>query len=244
MFTQQLLKTAALGLALSLYSAAAAHVTWTQGNQYDPTAIAVYHLDDIGLTTGAQRADTLIITGGIFGYDDPDYVGADTNSSLPGDNLNGPDLVDKDKEATIEFWLRWDAAPSASSDGIGFRNRNKLRITRHTVTPANDQFAILATHGTFVPAPGFTDWAPVGDEEAPLAEWIHVPVAIDSTSSTFDVPSNHHKYNSGTVARFFPSTATRSESPPTRSPLMRNGGAVSSPFANGRGAGVPSSVQH
>ncbi|MDX1973475.1 MAG: LamG-like jellyroll fold domain-containing protein, partial [Candidatus Sumerlaeia bacterium] len=129
------------------------------------------------------------------------YVGADTNGTLPGDNTLGPDLVDKD--LTIEFWLRWDAAPSTSSVEIGLRSGAKLRITRDTVTPANDQFAIFATHGTFVSAPGFTNWDAVGTEEAPLAEWIHVAVAIDSTGSTFDVPTGHHKYNPGTVARFY-----------------------------------------
>ena len=43
----------------------------------------------------------------------------------------------------------------------------------------------------------------VGTEEAPLNEWIHFAVAIDSTGSTYDVPSGHYKYNAGTVARFY-----------------------------------------
>ena len=214
---------------------ALAHVTWTQPNQFDATAIAMYSLEESTLSTaaflapkagwgsernlviqaptgtgfstvatsaygflgnalrmdGAQRADTLNIVGGNFGYDDPSYTGPDLNGTLPGDNELGPNLVDKD--LTIELWLRWDAAPSASSIEIGFRSGSKLRITRDTVTPANDQFALFATHGTFVSAPGFTNWVDVGDDEAPLGEWIHFAVAIDSAGSTFDVPSGHHR---------------------------------------------------
>ena len=146
---------------------------------------------------GAQRADSTFN----FGYDDPAYVGPDTNGALPGDNTLGPDLVDKDQ--TIEFWLKWDDAPTSSSVEIGLRSGSKLRVTRDTLTPANDQFAIFATHGTFVSAPGFTNWFDVGDDEAPLNEWIHFAVAIDSTGSTYDVLSGHYRYNGGTVARFY-----------------------------------------
>jgi hypothetical protein len=311
-----LLASAALA-ALAVAQPAMAHVTWTQPNQYDATAIAMYSLEETTLGTGdtlapktgwgternlviqaptgtgfssvptsaygflgnalrmdgAQRADTLNIVGGNFGYDDPSYTGPDTNGSLPGDNTLGPDLVDKD--VTIEFWLRWDPAPSASSIEIGFRSGSKLRITRDTVTPANDQFAIFATHGTFVSAPGFTNWVDVGVDEAPLGDWIHFAVAIDSTGSTFDVNSNHHKYNAGSVARFYINGHAFGNAPHTvpidgtldihaESSLLtiRNisgavtidevaiwsadlsdGGTVSNPFANGRGTGVPLSVR-
>lgn len=137
-----------LGLACAAMIASApafAHVNWTQPNQYDASAIAIYRLDDTVFTTGsplavaagwgparnlviqaptgsgfssaatsaygffntglrmdgAQRADTANVVGGNFGYDDPSYVGPDTNGTLPGDNTLGPDLVDKD--VTIEF---------------------------------------------------------------------------------------------------------------------------------------------
>lgn len=146
---------------------------------------------------GTQRADSLAN----FGYDNPSYVGPDLNGALPGDNNNGPDLVDKD--LTIEFWIKWDDAPTSSSVEVGFRSGSKLRISRDTVNPANDEFGILATHGTYVEAPGFTDWVTVGDEEAPLNEWIHFAVAIDSTGSTYNSLTGHYEYNAGTVARFY-----------------------------------------
>lgn len=205
-----------------------------------------------------------------FGYDDPTYVGADLNGSLPGDNNFGPDQVDKD--ATIGFWFKWDPAPTASSFEVGFRSGAKLRITRDTTTPANDQFAIFATHGTFVAAPGFTNWVDVGPSEAPLDEWIHVAVAIDSTGSTYDVPSGHYRYNAGSVARFYLNGHEVGTAPHTvaldglldfhsESSFLeiRNysgsvtidevaiwgtdlsvGGTAASPFANGIGSGVSS----
>lgn len=302
---------AAFLAALALSQPALAHVTWTQVNQYDSTAIAMYHLNDTDTTTGqvldvapgwtaprnlviaapttgpgfasaasgpeAFFGTALRLNGAVradstynAGYDDPAYVGPDTNGTLPGDNTNGPDLVDKD--LTIEFWLKWDPAPSASSIEVGLRSGSKLRITRDTVTPANDQFAVFATHGTFVSAPGFTNWVAVGEEEAPLDEWIHVAVAIDSTGSTFDVPSGHHKYNAGSVARFYlnghavgaaPHTAAldgaldfHSESSLLTIRSLSGAvtidevaiwgtdlsvaGTVAGPFANGRGSGVSS----
>lgn len=232
---------AALLLAIGTSGIAGAHVSWSQTNGYMADGIAVYHLDETLLTTGATLAPAagylatrgLVIqapggTGfsssatsvsGVFGtalrmdgsqradstanvgYDDPTYAGPDTNGSLPGDNTLGPDLVDKN--LTIDFWLKWDPAPSASSIEIGLRSGSKLRITRDTTTPANDQFAIFATHSTFVTAPEFTNWVDVGIDEAPLDEWIHFAVTIESTGSTFDVPSGHHKYNAGTLARFY-----------------------------------------
>jgi hypothetical protein len=134
----------------------------------------------------------------------------------------------------------------------------------------------MATHGTFVSAPGFTNWSDVGDDEAPLGEWIHVAVAIDSTGSTFDVPSNHHKYNPGTVARFYLNGHAVGNAPHTVALdgvldihaegsvlTIRNvsgtanvdevaiwgvdisaGGSVANPFADGRGAGVQTAVEH
>lgn len=303
-------KGALATLVLAVASAAHAHVHWTQVNQYDASAIAMYHLNDTVFTTGsplaveagwasnrnltiqaptgtgfssaasgpdtffgtalrldgAQRADSVAN----FGYDDPAYAGPDLNGSLPGDNSNGPGLVDKD--LTIEFWMKWEAAPTASALEIGLRSGAKLQIVRDTATPANDRFAILATHGTFVSAPGFTNWDAVGAEEAPLDEWIHVAVAIDSTGSTFDVPSSHYRYNAGSVARFYLNGHAVGTAPHTvaldgvldfhsESSVLtiRNvsgvatvdevaiwaadlsqGGTVAGPFANGRGTGVTS----
>jgi hypothetical protein len=242
MYSRVLLRPLVAALMM-LCAMSSAHVVWTQVNQSDADAIAVYHLNDSVFTVGsalavapdwstsrsltiqavtgpapgftssanvpdtffgtslrmdgAQRADSAKN----FGYDDPAYVGADLNGALPGDNNFGPDLVDKD--VTIGFWLKWDAAPSASSIEIGFRSGSKLRITRDTVTPANDQFAVVATHGTTVSAPGFTNWDVLGTEEAPLDEWIHLSVTIDSTGSTYDSLSGHWRYNADTVGRFY-----------------------------------------
>lgn len=242
MYSRVLLRSL-MAAFMMICAMASAHVSWTQVNQSDENAIAVYHLDDTTFTTGsalavapdwsptrsltiqavtapapgfsssasvrdtffgtslrmsgAQRADSTKN----FGYDDPAYVGADLNGSLPGDNNNGPDLVDKD--VTIGFWMKWDDAPSSSSLEIGFRSGAKLRITRDTGTPSGDQFCVLATHGTLVTAPGFTNWAAIDPDEAPLNEWIHVAVAIDSTGSTYDSLSGHYRYNAGSVARFY-----------------------------------------
>jgi hypothetical protein len=156
-------------------------VLGTPGTAFSSAATSVAPFFDSALRmNGPQRADSPRN----FGY-----------------NNNGLDQVDKD--ATFECWVKWDAAPSASSFEIGFRSGAKLRITRDTTNPGSDQFGLAATHGTYVEAPGFVDWATVGAEEAPLDEWIHVAVTISSIGSFFDVPTHHHQYSTGSVARFY-----------------------------------------
>jgi hypothetical protein len=148
---------------------------------------------------GVRRADSFNENFGYWDRNHPDQSNPQTPA--PGNNNLGPDLITGD--LTIEFWMKWDPAPSASSFEVGFRRGSKLRITRDTANPANDRFAIFATHGTFVSAPGFTNWADVGIDEAPLDEWIHVAVAIDSVGNYYDDTVTHHLYNTGSVARFF-----------------------------------------
>lgn len=151
---------------------------------------------------GPLRADTFNEN---FGYWDRDPLQPQDNpqAPAPGNNNLGPDLVTGD--LTIEFWLKWDPAPSASSVEVGFRRGSRLRITRDTATPANDQFAVVATHGTIVSAPGFTNWVDVGTEEAPLDEWIHFAISIDATGNYYDATPGitHHFYDTGSVARFY-----------------------------------------
>lgn len=174
-------------------------------------------------------------------------------------------LFESAADTTIETWLKWDPAPAASGIEIGFRSSAKLRIVRDPLNPTSDRFGISGTHGSFVAANGFTNWTDIGTEEAPFDEWIHVAVAIHPTGLQYNSLEAHDEYTPGSVARFYLNghlfgTATdvagllvHDESKLTINVLsgaaqvdettiwnadLTNDGAVTGPFANGRGTGL------
>ena len=188
--------------------------------------------------------------------------------SLRADGVQRADslgLFDSAHDTTIETWLKWDPAPAASGIEFGFRSSAKLRLIRDPLSPAADRFGLAGTHGSFVSANGFTDWTTIGTEEAPYDEWVHVAVVVHPTGLQYNSTADHDEYTAGSVARFYlnghlfgaPTDVSgllvHGESKLTISVLngavqldevtiwnrdLSNNGAVTSPFANGRGTGV------
>jgi len=267
-------------------SAAHAHVDWTQVNQVDPGLFGLYHFDDSTAAVG----DVLDVPFGINASRGltvaaltPPGAGMSVSTELvepffgPGSlRLDGAQRADSAfvipsgaaGDTTIEFWLKWDAAPSASEIQVGLRSSAKVRIVRDTANPANDRFGILATHGDYTSAPGFVDWPTVGTEEAPLDEWIHVAMTVHSTGFTYDSLAGHDRWNAGSTARLYLNGHAVGSAPHTVSVEsmqvhddskltvnnisgavtidevavwssdLSNDGAVATPFADGRGSGV------
>lgn len=278
---------ASLAVVLLLLAAnASAHLHWTQVNSIDPDQFGLYHFDDATAAVG----EVLDVPAGInasrgltIGALTPPGAGMSISTNLP-DTFFGPGSLRLDGtqradssfvipsgaagDTTVEFWLKWDAAPSASDVQIGLRSSAKLRIVRDTATPANDKFGLLATHGDYVSAPGFTDWTAVGTEEAPLDEWIHFAVTVHSTGFTYDSVAGHDRWNAGSTARFFLNGHEVGAAPHSVSVAgmqvhddskitvnnisgavtidevavwgidMSVNGTATAPFANGRGSGI------
>jgi hypothetical protein len=100
--------------------------------------------------------------------------------------------------------LKWPTGFDSASLTFGFRSGARILVTRDVNNPANDRFGVAATHGSYVSAPGFTNWVDVGTEEAPIGDWIHVAVTLSVEDPIYFEPAtNHDHYTTGTLARFF-----------------------------------------
>lgn len=181
---------------------------------------------------------------------------------------------DLEGDLTIEFWFKWDVDLEYQRVQVGLRSGAKIEIARSTVNPASDVFGIAFVHGDFVSAPGFVNWDEVGEEEAGLGDWRHVAVTIHSTGIHFEAGLGHDVYDPGSVARFWvnghavgvhPHTVDiagkqmhdasririRSLAGPIRIDEVTiwrkdwsENGTVAEPFADGRGEGIPQSVEN
>ncbi|MCC6547811.1 hypothetical protein IT570_11655 [Candidatus Sumerlaeota bacterium] len=213
-----------------------AHVTWTRLNLPDPTNFAVYHLDDTGpFPDGATVASSQ--QNAIFDLIvDPTFVGGGTVTSssetftVPAiSNDSGTNagslifsgtvnttipstaagvLTPNFNDNTVEFWFKWPVPFTTPQEvRVGGSAGAKIIIKRDPVTPANDRFGLLFSHGDTVPAPGWVNGTTTWNDfptEAPLGDWIHVAVATDSTgvetSSPAAVALGHELYQSGSRA--------------------------------------------
>ena len=256
---------------------------WTQVNQPDPEMIALYHLDDEVTTTGDRLSITsplhqwLRLTleapagaGAISVHDTPDTIFDPHALELRSAQRARSELTvgEVDGDLTIEFWLRWDSSVTSQTFQAGLASGAKLLIARDTAVPANDRFGIMGTHGSYVSAPGFVSWDAVGEEEAPLNEWLHFAVTIHSTGLYYNSGTGHDMYNPGSEARLWLNGLAFGSAPQTvnieslqvhdatRIVLQSvNGGVrvdefavwrkdwsqngtIATPFSNGRGAGL------
>ena len=209
-----------------------AHVTWTRLNAPDPTNFAVYHLDDVGpFTDGSIVASSqhnsvfdLVV--------DPTFIGTGTvtssaetfsvppvsgntgsltfsglvNTTIPSTAAGV--LTPNFNDNTVEFWFKWPVPFTTPQEvRVGSSAGAKILIKRDPVTPANDRFGLVFSHGDTVSAPGWvngtTTWADF-PTEAPLGDWIHVAVATDSTgvesTSAAAIALGHELYQPGTRA--------------------------------------------
>lgn len=204
----------ALALLACAAGAANAHVHWTRTNSVDADTIALYHFDSatstaapvaaslpagLGLSVfsgAAQLAPLADTAGAIFQPQSLSLPSAqvlrttDTVAGLAGD-------------LTIECWFQWLPALTSCSLEVGLRSGARIVVARDVANPANDRFGIAGTHGSFIPAPGFTSWAALGDEEASLGEWRHLALAIHSTGIHYDPVEAHDVYSTGSVARLY-----------------------------------------
>jgi hypothetical protein len=188
---------------------------WTELNGVGPDTLGLYHFNsdnqivftvangispDNSLDVAAPAGDDFVyetdnLPGLIFGPRAVHFRSAQAAESI-GE-------VESDTNATVEYWVRWDAALAAPSEfQAGFRSAGKLLVERDPSNPANDRFGLNFVHGDFVPAPGFTDWAALG-AEAPLGAWLHVAATIQSTGMEFDETLAHDVYLPGSTARFW-----------------------------------------
>lgn len=181
---------------------------------------------------------------------------------------------DLEGDLTIEFWFMWDVDLEYQRVQIGLRSGAKIEIARSTVNPASDVFGVAFTHGDFVSAPGFVNWDEVGEEEAGLGDWRHVAVTIHSTGIHFEAGLGHDVYDPGSLARFWVNGHAVGEHPHTvdiagmqmhdasririrslEGPIRidevtiwrkdwSENGTVPEPFADGRGEGIPQTVEN
>lgn len=236
----------------------------------DVLPVAAPLASDLGLvveaTTGTGTFAVADVSDSIFG---PNAIRLESTQDL----RSAGTIADTDGDLTIEFWFKWDPTVTAQTVTVGLQSTAKLVIARDTATPANDRFGIEFTHGDYVSAPGFVDWPTVGLEEASLGEWRHYAVTIHSTGMTFDAVSGHDKYNPGSTATIWLNGHATGSHPhsvsiegmqahdASRVRIRNTGGivyidefaiwkhdwsgngTVANPFANGRGEGLPSSVE-
>lgn len=197
---------------------ARAHVHWSRPNDADPDCLALYHLNDASAAPGSvlaaapgQPAGHGLLVGPPAGL--PMTITADVAEPFLGPGAlalgsaqtaeSGDSLAGLDGDLTIEFWFKWEPSMTSSSLQVGLGSGARLQVTRDVSNPAHDRFGVAATHGDFRPAPGFTNWADVGSEEAPLDRWIHAALTITSAGIHNDPALAHDVYSTGTVARFY-----------------------------------------
>ena len=208
-----------LPLALGLGGTHAhAHVHWSRPNDTAPDCLALYHLNDasaapgsvlsaapgqpagLGLLVGSPAGAPMTITTDVA---EPFFgPGSLALASTQSAESSAP-LTDLDGDLTIEFWFKWEPTMTSSSLQVGLESGARLQVTRDMSTPANDRFGVAATHGDFRSAPGFTNWADVGSEEASLNHWHHVALTISSAGIHYDSALGHDVYSTGTVARIY-----------------------------------------
>jgi hypothetical protein len=214
------------GLIFMMGAAAVAHVNWTQVNGPHPDLAVVYSFSE----TGPLTVDTMAVAPGLGQSPDLALVPALPNPTTASIALTSTDVVSApfgprslllpsrqilDTTATvgtlpttgpltIEGWLKWPTGFDSASLTFGFRSGARILVTRDVNNPANDRFGVAATHGSYVSAPGFTNWVDVGTEEAPIGDWIHVAVTLSVEDPIYFEPAtNHDHYTTGTLARFF-----------------------------------------
>lgn len=287
-FTKQRVGAAALlCLTGALVQPVLAHVHWTKPNAIDPTTLGLYHIDDATITSGSviQPASGLPSDIGLvvspYGAAQgplPELVSTNVAQSIlaPGSlRLAAPlraesaaTLGDLDGDLTIEFWYKWEPSMTSQEFSFGLTDGVKLVINRNVADPAQDRLGVQgATPGSYISAPGFTNWPDVGEEEADLDTWRHMGVCIHSAG--LEIAGGKTVYRAGSVARiylnghawgFSPfefSVAGLEAAEQSRIGLALPAGAgfsvdeltiwrydwtqngsVASPFANGRGSGV------
>ena len=109
---------------------------------------------------------------------------------------------------TVEFWFKWDVPFTTPQEvRVGARSAAKILIKRDPVTPTNDRFGLIFSHNDFVPAPGWVNGVTTWNDfaaEAPLGDWIHVAVAVNSTGLETTSPNAvtlaHELYDTGSKA--------------------------------------------
>lgn len=197
---------------------ARAHVHWTRVNDVDVRCLGLYHFND----ASADAGDTLAVASGLpadrgLVLGAPAGLGAQLSSNIAAAifaptslRLRSAQIADSTAvltgltgDLTIECWFRWDPAVSYSEFHVGLRSGAKLLIARSLVNSASDRFGVLATHGDYQSAPGFTNWEDVGEEEAPLGEWLHAALTIRSTGLEYNGGLAHDVYKPGSTARFW-----------------------------------------
>lgn len=198
---------------------AVAHVDWTQGNGTIPgVTVGLYHFDDHDAAPGdtleaaiGLPADRGLLIGTPSGdtfhaiHDTPEPLFEPHCLQLRSAQIadSTETVSDLGGDLTIEFWFKWDTDLTYQRAQIGLRSGAKIEIARSVVNPASDVFGVSFVHGDFVPAPGFTNWADVGEEEGSLGEWRHVAITIHSTGIHYENALGHDVYNAGSTLRFW-----------------------------------------
>jgi len=193
----------------SLVVPAYAHVHWNRVNGVDPETIALYHFENasaqvappsenlapnLGLTvfSGASITSTIDTPDTIF---QPNALTLDATQTL----RTTATVTDLAGDLAIEFWFKWAPDMTSSTLEVGLSSGARLMIARDTANPANDRLGVAGTHGSYMSAPGFTNWADFGEEEASLNEWRHLALSIHSTGIHFDQAAAHDVYSTGTT---------------------------------------------
>jgi len=194
----------------SIAAPAHAHVHWTRVNGVDPETVALYHFENttsqvippsgnldqnLGLTpfsgassiTGTADTPAAIFDPGALALNETQTL----RTTATVTNLAG--------DLTIEFWFKWVPAMTSSTLEVGLASGARVMIARDTAVPVNDRFGVAGTHGSYVSAPAFTNWADYGEEEGSLNEWRHLALAIHSAGIHFDPVSAHDVYSTGTT---------------------------------------------
>lgn len=201
--------------ALQLCTLAHAHVHWTQTNNINSNTVALFHFDDAS-TTAAMPAAGLAPDLGFTVYtgsaaflspvtDTPGSIFLPQALNLPATQTlrTTTSVSGLDGDLTIETWFKWQPSLAACSLDIGLQSGAKIRIVRDTLNSANDRFGISGTHGSYITAPGFTNWAAMGDEEASLGEWRHLALTVHSAGIHYDPVAAHDVYSTGTIGRLY-----------------------------------------
>ena len=202
-------------VAMQMCALAHAHVHWTQTNNINSSTVGLYHFDDAS-TTIAMPALGLPPDLGFTVFsgstpfmspvsDTPGSIFAPQGLSLPAtQTLRTTSTVGGlDGDLTIEFWFKWAPTLNAAQLEIGLRSGARILLSRDQLNPSNDKFGVAGTHGSFVSAPGFTNWTAMSEDEAALGEWRHLALTVHSTGLHYDTLSGHDVYNAGTVGRLY-----------------------------------------
>jgi hypothetical protein len=217
---------ALLTALIPVASMAPAHVNWTQANGPHPDLVAHYQFSEAGVLTVNQQsvapgpglspnlalvpatpspttapiaATSTDILSSVLGPRSLQFNSTQVLDTTPTlGNLSGTT-----GPLTIEGWFKWPTGFTSGTVTFGFRSGLRIQISRDTSNPANDRFGLAATHGSYVSAPGFTNWVDVGVNEAPIDEWLHVAATVTPLGTYFEPSTNHDHYTTGTVARLF-----------------------------------------